>query len=146
MRTKAAVLGSLLLVLGLVLPSASWARREVVIGSLAVAKPGGVALTTELVGLAIIANPGWEKMIVQQLPPFTIPVVLDAERDDGPGLPGPARKLLHTDTVVMLTNTTASALDIELTVRDGTGALLVTQVHTLDPHSTRVLLLSDELP
>jgi hypothetical protein len=150
MRTRSAILVSVLLVLGLLFPTGSWARRDAVVGSLTITKAGGVALSTELVGLAIITTPGWEKMVGQQIPPFTLPIVLDGERDDDDdgAFSGHSRRgPMYTDTNLVLTNTTASPLDLELTVRDGAGAVLLDRAPlTLAAHATISTLLSILVP
>jgi hypothetical protein len=145
MRTICAlVLASL--ALGLTLPTRASAARVTIVGSLTITGAGGAALTTELVGIALIANPGGEKSATIQIPPFVLPVVIDGE-DGGPGARG---KLLskNLDTTLLLTNTTTASMTIELTVRDGDGTSLTTSpaVVTLGPRATKVVVVSDLLP
>jgi hypothetical protein len=112
-----------LLVAGLIavllLPSLAGAKRVTVLGSLTVALDDGsdlgAPLAGEVTGLSLITNPGIEKTIAQQLPPYTIPMFTDKDKGTGQG---------SLDTLVVLTNATATALDILIILRDGDGALL----------------------
>lgn len=149
------VLGSVLLVVGPLLPSAAPARPVTVLGSVTIVKvtvpgnpPTTVPLTVdspELTGFAVIANPGLEKTITQQLPPYTIPVFIDGEGEDG----RPSLRLLrrNLDTTLVLTNTTNETLRVQLTVRDATGAALGTPtVLEFDAHQTQAVSVSELLP
>lgn len=119
-----------------------------VLGSLVVTKGDGGVLTTELTGFAVIANPGLEKTITQQLPPFTLPVFVDGDTASQPSVPGVPRLLRRNfDTTLVLTNTTASSLAIRLTLLGGGGAPLGPPVsRSLAAHETILLLVSDLLP
>lgn len=145
MQTKRATLLSALLIIGLLLPVGVLATPLTVIGSLTITKPDGTPLTTELVGFAVTANPGLEKTITQQIPPFTVPFFVDVDL----GEPGPSggKPVLNTrfDTMLVLTNTTSDSLSIKLTLRDDSGAPLTTEERTLDANATIVIVLSELL-
>ncbi|MFN3476666.1 MAG: hypothetical protein ACK4Z6_03815 [Candidatus Methylomirabilales bacterium] len=145
MRTKRATLLSALLLLGLLLPVGASATPLTVIGSLTITKADGTPLTTELVGFAVIANPGFEKTITQQIPPFTVPFFVDVDKEDSSGSSGEKILKSRFDTTVVLTNTTPDSLNIKLTLRDDSGALLTTEERTLDANATIVIVLSELL-
>ena len=147
MRTKMAVTVAVFLMAGvLLLPQISAARRQTVLGSLSVTLAGGAALTDQVVGVAIISNPGFEKNVNQQLPPYRIPVFIDADEADaaGPGVPHIIAR--NVETTVFLTNNTGAALDIEIRLRNAEGATLGTLALTLPPNGTRAVGVSDLLP
>ena len=113
-----------LLVAGLIavllLPSLAGAKRVTVLGSLTVTRndgvaPLGVPLVDQVTGLSLMTNPGIEKNIPQQLPPYTIPMFSDKDKATGQG---------SLDTVVALTNTTNAPLNVFIILRDGGGDLL----------------------
>jgi hypothetical protein len=127
------------------LPAAAPARPVTVLGSLTITGDNAQALTNQIAGFAVIANPGLEKTIVQQLPPYTLPVFLDGEGPDG----SPSLRLLrrNLDTTVVLTNTTNAPLVIEITVRDAAGAILTgPRDMTFAAHETQTFQLADILP
>jgi hypothetical protein len=104
----------------LLVPSLAGAKRVTVLGSLTVTlddgvAPLGVPPVGQVTGLALMTNPGIEKNIPQQLPPFTIPMFTDKDKATGQG---------SLDTFVALTNTTSAPLDVFIILRDGDGALL----------------------
>lgn len=153
MRTKHMALLAGLLLFSLLLPPGVSAKTVTMLGSLTITKvvtagPPIVetALTTELVGIALIANPGLEKIITQQLPPFTVPVFVDVDADDVRESSGPKILRKRVDTTLILTNTTDDPLEIHLTLRDPGGNTLGTQSRTLGDHATLALSLSDLLP
>lgn len=145
MRTKGAALLSALLITGLLLPVGVLATPLTVFGSLTITKADGTPLTTELVGFAAIANPGFEKTITQSIPPFTVPFFVDVDKEDSSGSSGEKILKSRFDTTLVLTNTTADSLSITLTLRDDSGAPLTTEDRTLDPHATVVIVLSELL-
>lgn len=148
MRTKSlAFLFSLLMLIAF--PVGVSASPLTIVGSLTITGDGGAALTTELVGVAMIANPGFEKNSTIQIPPFTLPVFVDGEAEDEEGSTSKSKLLKKNfDTTVVVTNTTGASLTIELTLRDAAGALLTpTPVPmTLAAHATKVIFVSDLLP
>jgi hypothetical protein len=139
---------SILLVAGLItvflllslLPSVAGAKRVTVLGSLAVTRndgvaPLGVPLTDQVTGLSLMTNPGVEKNIPQQLPPYTIPMFTDKDKETGQG---------SLDTVVALTNTTSSPLDVFIILRDEDGDLLPGSpvARTIPGHGTIFFVVS----
>jgi hypothetical protein len=148
MRQKHAVVLSLLLLAGLVLPAAAPARPVTVLGSLVitVTRADGAVLPlpdNAITGFAVIANPGLEKTIVQQLPPYTLPIFIDGEGPDGGP---PTLRLLrrNLDTTVVLTNTTGDPLTIEVTIRNAAGAVIVGPTDMpFTAHQTRTFQVSD---
>jgi hypothetical protein len=146
MRARSLVAAALLVMLGGLGPSAAQARPVTVLGSVTISDDNGNPLTDgSLVGFAVISNPGLEKTMVQQIPPYTFPVFMDGESAG----PGPSLRLLrrNLDTTVVLTNTTGLALVIKLTLRDATGAVVLgTLTRTLETLETRAIPVSDLLP
>jgi hypothetical protein len=146
MRKALVVALALCLVGGLALPAPAPARPVTVLGSLTITGDGNVALANNAItGFAVIANPGLEKTIVQQLPPYTLPVFLDGDGPDG----SPSLRLLrrNLDTTVVLTNTTDAVLVIEITVRNAAGVILAgPRDLTFAAHETRTFQLADILP
>ena len=149
MRRKHAVVLALCLVAVLALPVAAPARPVTVLGSVAIT---GVAagvefdLTNQITGFAVIANPGLEKTMVQQIPPYTLPVFIDGDGPDG----SPSLRLLrrNLDTTVVLTNTTNAILIIRVKIWRGAGTeppLSLTDI-TFNPHETKTFQVSDLLP
>jgi hypothetical protein len=125
----------------LLLPSPAGAARVTVLGSLAVTlddgiAPLGVPVDDEISGLSLITNPGVEKTIPQQLPPYTIPMFSDKDKATGQG---------SLDTLVALTNKTGAALDIFIILRDADGALLPGSPvsRTIPPNGTISFWVSD---
>lgn len=138
MRTRVVPLLTVALLLGALLPGEVLARRVTVLGSLTVTKADLSALTTEVTGIAVISNPGFEKTMAQQLPPFVIPVFADKETDN----PGQG----SLDTLVALTNTTDSALALLLTLRNAAGTVLSATPLALPARGTAALFVSDLVP
>lgn len=148
MRTKWGVITAAVAVLGLVLVGPAAAHQVSVSGSLTITGPAG-AEPTGLVGVAVVANPGYEKTITLQIPPFTLPVFIDGDRDDDDGSAtshhGWGERRL--DTTLVLVNSTGSALSLEITVRDRSGTILANDVPvSLAAHETKVVQVSDLLP
>jgi len=169
--------------LGMALPAAVSARPFTILGSLTITGDNNTPLQNNAItGFAVIANPGLEKTIVQQFPPYTLPIFIDGEEedestrsrpddrphgDDGPpGLrpdgpptsrpdrPGrpderPRIRLLrrNLDTTLVLTNTTAASLTIELTLKNAAGNVLTGPTDmTFAAHETKLIPVSDLLP
>lgn len=125
----------------LLLPQAGWAGPHTVLGSLTVTNANGSPLNTgDVVGLALIANPGLEKAIAPQLPPYTVPVFIDVDTDSGDHVVNS-----RFDTTVLLTNTTESPLQVLLTVRDAGGVTLGSQMLTIAAQGTAAVMLSSLL-
>lgn len=146
---KVKVLVAVLLALaigGMLVPASALAKRVSVFGSLAIDKctdvacTGTTALTTELNGIVIIANPGLVKNITFQVPPFTFPVFVNKETDS----PGDG----DLDTRLVLVNVSGNSQQIKLTLRDlnGNPVTLTTDIFTVDVNHTLNLLLSHLLP
>ena len=141
MRTRTVVVLSILLILGLLVPTGVWARRVAAGGSLTITTAG--PLTNQLVATAVTANPGLEKTLVQQLPLpgplFVLPFLVNKDKDN----PQPG----DLDTTLVLTNTTSSILSITLTLRGLDGSVLATSTPPpLMANETRMIQLSDLLP
>ena len=132
-----------LLVVTVLQPIGASAGSVSMVGSVTITGAGGVALTTQLTGFAVVANPGLEKGITIQVPPFTFPVFVEGENADGS-----VGKLLkkNVDTTLVLTNTTAAALPIEVTLRDANGTVLSLTLESLAARATNVTFVSDLLP
>jgi hypothetical protein len=124
----------------LLVPGETAAKRILLLGSVRVDKvtPGGPVAPEdgELTGLAVIMNPGLEKTMAQQLPPYTIPVFVDVDNGGGPNL----------DTLLALTNTTAAPLEVQVTLYDRTGTVLGTRTVTLAGHATESFPVSSLVP
>jgi hypothetical protein len=131
---------------GLLLPTSALAKRVSVFGSLTIAKCSDVActdtigLTSEFNGIVLIANPGLEKTITFQVPPFTFPVFVNKETDS----PGGG----DLDTRLVLVNVSGGSQTIKLTLRDldGNPVALTTDIFTVETNHTLNLLLSNLLP
>jgi hypothetical protein len=110
-----------LLLLGLLIPSGVGAKRPVsVFGRLSITDSQGLPLNPAappLLGFALIANPGLEKTVTIQIPPYTFPVVVNADLDDQ-GNNG------NLDTVVVLTNVSGAPLSVRLTLLDASGTAI----------------------
>ena len=143
MRTRFVVVLSTLLVIGVLTPTGAWARRVTAGGSLALSAVPG-PLTTQLSVTAITSNPGQEKSIVQQLPLpgplYVLPFFVNQDTDHP--------QSGDIDTVLLITNTTATALEVTLVLRSLDGSLLALRslVPFLGPLETRVVPLSSFLP
>lgn len=146
MRKTHAVVLAIFLVAALALPAAAPARPVTILGSLTVTGNNNLPLTNnEITGFAVIANPGLEKTMVQQLPPYTLPVFIDGDGPDG----SPSLRLLrrNLDTTVVLTNTTNAPLTIEVTVRNAAGAVIVGPTDMVFvANETKAFQVSDLLP
>jgi len=131
---------------GLLFPASALAKRVSVFGSLTIAKctdvacTGTTGLTTEFSGISVTTNPGLEKTIPFQFPPFTFPVFVNTET----GSPGGG----DLDTRLVLVNVSEGPQTIKLTLRDLDGNIvtLTTDTFTVDTNHTLNLLLSDLLP
>jgi hypothetical protein len=123
---------------------AAWAANNNIVGSLTIAAASPApALTTELVGVAIIANRGFEKTVSQSIPPFTVPVVLS---EDPASATSANLSQINVDTTLILTNTTANVLSLVLTLYDGAGVVLSTTPLSVGAHATVMKHVSDLLP
>jgi hypothetical protein len=150
MRTKGLLMIGVLMVLAGVLVSP--ASAATLLGSVSLTKvSAGVEsdLTTdppELIGAVVISNPGLEKVITQHLPPFTLPIVIDAEGS------GPSLRLLkkNLDAVMLLTNPSGTAsLTVKIRVWEADGTELTPAggvSQTLGVHVTKAVRISDLLP
>jgi hypothetical protein len=141
MRGKSIAVFSAVLIIALMLPAGAMAKRVTGGGSLTITKASG-ALTTELVVTAVLTNPGLEKTVTQQLPLpgplYVLPFAVNQDKSN------PQQGDL--DTILLLTNTTASSLSIILTFRALDGTVLATSPQTLSANQTLVLFISDLLP
>ena len=142
MRNRLLTVLSALLILGLLLPQGVMARRHTLLGSISLTKAGGAPLTNEVTGVATISNPGFEKNISEPIPPYTLPVFIDQDENDGADSSSRVTNK-HMDTLVILTNTTGASLAVVLTLRDAEGVILNTITVTLPAHGTKAIALSD---
>jgi hypothetical protein len=150
MRTKSLLMVAVLVVVtGLLAAPASAATllRSVSVTKLVGAVESNLtADPPELVGTVVISNPGLEKTITQQLPPFTLPIVIDAEGS------GNSLKVLkkNLDAVLLLTNPSGTAaITVVIRVWDPDGAELTPPggvSQTLAAHATKAIRISDLLP
>lgn len=94
----------------------------------------------ELVVATVMANPGLEKTVAQQLPLpgaiYVVPFFVNQEKNN----PGQG----DLDTFVTMTNTTGSPLSIRLTLRGADGNELAgsPSIMNLGPHETILFTLS----
>ncbi len=131
---------------GMLLPASALARRVSVFGSLLIDRCTNEActttegLTTQFNGVVVIANPGLEKTITFQIPPFWFPVFVNKETDS----PGGG----DLETRLVLVNVSGDFQKIKLTLRDLDGNIvaLTTDIFTVDAAHTLNLLLSNLLP
>ncbi len=141
MLTHRATLMSVVLVVLLVgplLPQYSSAGTQTVLASLTITGAG----PTDLTGVVVTHNPGFEKTISQPVPPYILPIFVDQDVDDMTGQVVNSRFL----TTVILTNTTGETLDLTLTIVDASGLnTLATSMISLPAHATTAIDLSDEL-
>ena len=140
MRAK---LMALLLVLpllaGLFAPPAVTARPIQVLGGLRVQHvlPSGAFEPLnpgDVTGLAVIMNPGIEKTMAQQLPPYMVPVFVDTQ--GGPNL----------DTLVALTNTLGVPITVRVTLHDQLGVEIGGRTLTLPALGTESFFVSTLVP
>ena len=126
------------------LPTAIAAGPVTMLGSVKIEAADASDLTGKLVGVAVIANPGLEKTISQQIPSFTLPVFVDGDKADGPR-PRPFlnRRL---DTTMLLTNTHTGALNIVVKLRDASGALVSSTPYSLAQDATIIVHVSGIVP
>ncbi len=127
----------LILSMSLLLPSGTWAKKVVTFGSLTITMSDDTALApTDLVGAAIIANPGLEKTITLQIPPFTFPIAVDTDTNNS----GPN----NLDTIIVVTNISGDTLEIKLNARNAAGdpIALTPNTFTLDADATIAIRLS----
>jgi hypothetical protein len=145
MKMNRLFLGALF-ALVLLLPSAIAAGPVTMLGSVKIEAADASDLTGKLVGVAVIANPGLEKTISQQIPSFTLPVFVDGDRADG-GTANP-RPFLNRrlDTTLLLTNTHTGALNIIVRLRDANGTLLNSTPYSLAQDATIVVAVSGIVP
>lgn len=139
MRAKPTALLALFLLTGLLLPPGAAARTQTVLGSVTITG----ALPSELVGVVVDHNPGFEKTISLPVPPLTAPVFVDVDKDDMTG------QIMNSrfETTVVLTNTTASPLTLTLTILDAGGtSTLATKMISVGPHATALVNISGLLP
>lgn len=139
-RHAVAVAAAALLAVGLLFAPMAQAKTQTVLRSLMITG----ASPTDLSGVAVIHNPGFEKTISQQIPPLAFPVFVDLDEDDATGTVLNKR----FDTLVTLTNTTGNPLNnVTLTLLDASGAnTLGATVVNLAPHASVLVLVSDLLP
>jgi len=142
MRNRFVALLSMVMVIGLLVPTGAWAKRVTAGGSIAIAGTSA-ALTNQLVAVVITANRGLEKTISHQLPLpgpiFVAPFFVNEDK----GKPDQGDLV----TTVILTNTTGAALSVTLTLYELDGSVLATSVQpSLAAHETRVIELADLLP
>jgi hypothetical protein len=127
-----------LLVAVLLVPGIAAARQGNMVGSLTI---NGDNLPNRLVGIAVVSNPGLEKTMVQQIPPFTVPVIVDVEFEDSSN--GPRILNKNLDTTVVLTNVSTTPLTVTLTLRDGDGNEIGSVEVQIPGSGTRALSLAD---
>jgi hypothetical protein len=126
-------------------PASALAANNNIVGSLTIAAASPApALTTELVGVAIIANRGFEKTVSQQIPPFTVPVVVTD--DQGQSATSANLSQINVDTTLILTNTTATPLNLVLTLYDADGVIKSTTPLSVGAHATVMKRVSELLP
>lgn len=131
---------------GALLPASALAKRVSVFGSLLIERCTNDActttegLTTQFNGVTFLANPGLEKTIASQIPPFWFPVFVNTDTD-GPGGG-------DLDTTMVLVNVSGSSQKIKLTLRDSDGntVALTTDVFTVDINHTLSLSISNLFP
>jgi len=141
MRTKPSMWLIAFLLLALFLPTGASAATQTIVGSVTVTNGTFTDPPTDLVGVAIIHNPGFEKTSSQQLPPFTAPIFLDVDKSDTTG------DVLNSrfDTTLLLTNT-GGAKTIGLTIRGAQGNQLAQTTVDLGALATVLINLSSLLP
>lgn|SRR5574341_1137439 len=141
MRTKHSTWLAAFLLLALFLPTGASAATQTIVGSVTVTNADFTAPPTDLVGVAIIHNPGFEKTSSQQLPPFTAPIFLDVDTNDTTG------DVVHSrfETTLMLTNT-GGAKTIGLIIRGAEGNQLAQETVNLGGFATVLINLSTLLP
>lgn len=131
---------------GMLFPAGALAKRVFIFGSLTIAKCTDVActnttgLTTEFNGVVFLANPGLEKTIALQVPPFAFPVFVNTDTVS----PGGG----DLDTTLALVNVSGGSQTIKLILRDSNGTLitLTQDIFTVDADHTLNLSLSSLLP
>ncbi len=141
MRTRRTALLAILLLLGLLLPwgASAKTKTETILGSLTITG----ATADQLVGVVVDHNPGFEKTITLHIPPFTVPIFLDEDKEEDMGGQVVTSRF---DTTVVLTNTTGMPLSLTLTVRDAGGMVLATTTKTLGANATIMINLSTLVP
>jgi hypothetical protein len=140
-RRFVSMLSTLLIIIGLLVPTGAWAKRVTAGGSVAIAGASG-PLTNQLVAVVLNANRGLEKTIAQQLPLpgpiFVAPFFVNQDKDK------PEQGDLVT--TLILTNTTGGSLSVTLTLYGLDGSVLATSAPALAGHETRVIDLAGLLP
>lgn len=141
MRTKPSICLAAFLLLALLLPTGALAATHTILGSVTVTNGTFTAPPTDLVGVAIIHNPGFVKTSSQQLPPYTAPIFLDVDTSDATG------DVLNSrfETTLLLTNTGA-AKTIGLTILGAAGNQLAQTTVNLGALATVLIELSSLLP
>ncbi len=135
MRTKATALLAFLLTVGL-LPTGAWAEHKTAFGSLTLTgSPTLVTSPPTLVGFAVIANPGLEKTITVQIPPYTFPVAVNTNTDD-------KENDNNLDTLVVLTNVSAGSETVVFTLRDPSGTPITLTPNTFVVAANNTLAVS----
>jgi hypothetical protein len=142
MRTRLVPVLSMVMIMGLLVPTGASAKRVAAGGSVAIAGTSS-ALTNQLVAVVITANRGLEKTISHQLPLpgpiFVAPFFVNEDK----GKPEQGDLV----TTLILTNTTGAPLSVTLTLYDLDGSVLATSAQpSLAAHETRVIQLADLLP
>ena len=158
MQTKWATIVCAGVMLGLLLAGEAAADRRSIAGSVSITGPGDTELVDgDLVGLAVIANPGFEKTITQQLlPPFTLPVFIEEDLVEDDAASPSSRSGLrllrrHLDTTLVLTNPKGGTsltddLHLTLTLWNAAGdEALGSRSVTLAPHQTMLVPVSSLL-
>ncbi len=137
-RFTTSLFAVLILSTSLLVPSGTWAKQVAAFGSLTITASDGITplLTTDLVGAAVIGNPGLEKTITLQIPPFTFPIAVNTNTSN----PGPN----NLDTIIVVTNISGASLTFKLNARDAAGdpIALTTDTFTLAANATLAILLS----
>jgi hypothetical protein len=144
MRIHRSILVASLLATCLLIPGAAAAKRPVAaFGRLGITNVDGSPLSPSsppVLGFVVIANPGLEKTITIQIPPYAFPVVVDVDLDD-------RGNSTNLDTLVVLTNVSGAPLTIRLTLlgADGTPIALASPTLALGVDHTVAVALSSLL-
>jgi hypothetical protein len=137
-----AVLSTLSVVALLLLPTGASARRVSASGSLTISPAVPASLANQLVATVLVANTSLDSAVKQGLPRrgglYVSPFFVNFETTN----PLPT----DLDTLVILTNTTATTLSIFITVRANNGDIIASVPVTLTGNETRTIRLSNVLP
>jgi hypothetical protein len=134
----------ILVLVGLLLAGPAAAKSAAFLGSLTIEG----ATEEQVSGFVITANPGLEKTITQQIPPLTVPVIVEGEVDEvSTSSHGGGPKFLkkNLDSLLVLTNRTDGALDLTLRLRRADGTDAGTQSLQLGAFATQFVVLSNLL-